>query len=634
MSTAYVGPLVPAEVVDSLQAGDLLRNSGFSPFGSAAEFITPLASIIISHFLMSLRQSTHESQQAQDDTRYSATRSRSGGTSQSVSLRFASFVGDMGEFLGHDSDYGYDEADTVAPGALGPRESCALERVEGNGIPGEIFTTVIPRPTATIVYESAHNMKVLKINNDPRVGRKEVAMDYDILHIVLGLSSKPEILSLMTKCRDMHEVGIKRLLALDIPIHKNNTFSFAQFMLADPQFRLMHLQHLHIVVPEGPFEVLWMGMMLHDILGDSSRPPQIKTISITHSERWLSANRWFYRFCISLQGLEEIDLREVGRVASKLLQEVSSEIVTARIAFDSQYPRAPPHDISSLLVNSTTRLQDLRYYGAWFQSHTVQFLALHTLEIPHCDITEIKSLLLTFPNLRSLYTTSKSWSGDIYLGRHTHIRDINLAFQEAHGRWTRLDRLSGSMDQIYVLGITSPVEFLELESKMSIENLTFVSALLADANPSRLRLILNMSYFPLALLPEMLNHSTALSHVYLTVDLPNNGAKMSDIIRILMEQVRLLPPLTHLVIRWSTMLYGSLNGPKRRSNVVDDLANLGRAIMGELPSLRFVGIESTNRAGYCMRGGDQTQLSQPVVIELTEEDGRRVISEEQMTWRP
>lgn len=101
-----------------------------------------------------------------------------------------------------------------------------------------------------------------------------------------------------------------------------------------------------------------------------------------------------------------------------------------------------------------------------------------------------------------------------------------------------------------------------------------------------------------------------------------------------MEQVRLLPPLTHLVIRWSTMLYESLDGLKRRSNVVDDLANLGRAIMGELPSLRYVGIKATNRAGYCMRGSDQAHLAQRVVIELTEEDGMRVISEERMMWRP
>ncbi|EMD30894.1 hypothetical protein CERSUDRAFT_100903 [Gelatoporia subvermispora B] len=106
-------------------------------FSFATGFIAPLSSIIISHFLMSLRQVASALQDYEDNVWQASMHSRTWGTSQSFSLKFASFVDDMGESLGQDSDYANAEISAVEHHVLHLQESSALctsTVVEANSI--------------------------------------------------------------------------------------------------------------------------------------------------------------------------------------------------------------------------------------------------------------------------------------------------------------------------------------------------------------------------------------------------------------------------------------------------------------------------------------------------------------------
>jgi len=73
----------------------------------AGSFATPLSSIIVTHFLLNLREVAYGAQNSVDDSRSPSfvSAGRAGRVrSQTSSLWFASFVGNMGEQLKHGSD--------------------------------------------------------------------------------------------------------------------------------------------------------------------------------------------------------------------------------------------------------------------------------------------------------------------------------------------------------------------------------------------------------------------------------------------------------------------------------------------------------------------------------------------------
>jgi len=88
----------------------------------AGSFATPLSSIIVTHFLLSLREVAHGAQNGTDNSQSpSSLQADHAGEarSQTPSLRFASFVGNMGEQPDHSSGSGdldlawNDECDSV-----------------------------------------------------------------------------------------------------------------------------------------------------------------------------------------------------------------------------------------------------------------------------------------------------------------------------------------------------------------------------------------------------------------------------------------------------------------------------------------------------------------------------------------
>ena len=66
---------------------------------------------MISHFLMNLRKAGGQWQRGGRDLWGSTNGSQYEGMSQPRTLRFAAFVGDMGEPLDHDLDHAYDDGD-------------------------------------------------------------------------------------------------------------------------------------------------------------------------------------------------------------------------------------------------------------------------------------------------------------------------------------------------------------------------------------------------------------------------------------------------------------------------------------------------------------------------------------------
>ncbi|EMD39746.1 hypothetical protein CERSUDRAFT_92236 [Gelatoporia subvermispora B] len=94
---------------------------------SVQDFTTPLSSVIISHFLMNLRQASSTGNQEMTSQSWSDEQ----GRSPAVSLRFASFIDNMGESLTH----GYDPADT----------DFSLTKVHDTNLPeDEISVSMIP----------------------------------------------------------------------------------------------------------------------------------------------------------------------------------------------------------------------------------------------------------------------------------------------------------------------------------------------------------------------------------------------------------------------------------------------------------------------------------------------------------
>ncbi|OCH87923.1 hypothetical protein OBBRIDRAFT_889453 [Obba rivulosa] len=464
----------------------------------------------------------------------------------------------------------------------------------------------------------------------------KIGLCFDVLLVVLTFLSKPETLSMMLTCRDLHKEGIKQLLSLDIPLHEHNIALYGRFMLADPSFRLSYLRRLHIRVPKTEESILKMGNVLYDVL--SHRPSLgINHLYIDDSERWLIMNPCFFDLFLAWRNLEHLVFEEATTQTCQFLQQIEADLITARIVFNSRNPRSryirhARHDIGSLLGKSNLRLQELRYDGALLRSSTDRFPALHTLELTMNEILDIKPLVLSFPHIRSLRLTTNR---QVAIGHPSGLSDIrgpNTKFQAEHFRWIWMDRLSGDMGQIYALGLTSSVRLLDLENHVDEDNHAFVSELLRDTSPTRLRFVIRLHSFPVSILPVALRDASGLSHLYLTISLRGFVEGIDDTIRMLVEQLGLLPPITHLVIHWQKIQFSDEDMVTNASDLSRiNFATLGQQIMEALSSLRFIGIEGTGCTSfYCLK--DEASEDHYRLQDLSEEGGLQVIAAEDMRW--
>ena len=319
--------------------------------------------------------------------------------------------------------------------------------------------------------------------------------------------------ALSQTCKFLHFEGV-RLLSSDVRVNRRVP-SFCLFMLRDRSARPPLMRTMYVDVREltedtiKPFsEILHCAVNLTDLmiyaldhpgLSSSSRGTLCSTIASLVSVRYLSLSSIY-----SLRTLESL-LRDIRAPLSSFPLRFPLE---GEDNHGSPIMYARRRDPIFLLSTLRSTLEVVSVHGpATFGSYTCVYPLVKELRIPDYvfSIPIIKPMIMSFPRLQILYIGSSDNSyirdpheedtlNQIHIGKRSiqQCHDVNRQDQWEHGTWPMLKSFKATIIAAYALGLTCPVERMQLVStggKRSHE-LVMLSAILSDTKPRSLRLAL------------------------------------------------------------------------------------------------------------------------------------------------
>lgn len=188
-----------------------------------------------------------------------------------------------------------------------------------------------------------------------------------------------------------------------------------------------------------------------------------------------------------------------------MLRSLQSELISANINFSSDgedafFDVVPEHDWplyhpAVLLKNSASTLETLTSYR-WFThpnrapDPTLVYPRMRKIYHERALLPLTVSYIRAYPNLAYLKLTESElgadWRPDIQ--RCTRRRHLNIAQQVASGcTWRELGEFRGILADLYVLGLTCPIDKVELRD-LPDQVLFMLEPVLSDARPRRLKL--------------------------------------------------------------------------------------------------------------------------------------------------
>ena len=151
--------------------------------------------------------------------------------------------------------------------------------------------------------------------------------------------------------------------------------------------------------------------------------------------------------------------------------------------------RQPSFDPIMALSAFTRTLVTLDLCEPRLRSHSIAYPCLTTLSISRWNVFDLKPLLQSFPALQDLeivnilYDEQRMTNEQVQNALRARNRDISFM---AH--WSGLNRFTGSVDALYLLGITRHIRYWNvLEPISSTSAIERFNACIADIRPSQLR---------------------------------------------------------------------------------------------------------------------------------------------------
>lgn len=331
-------------------------------------------------------------------------------------------------------------------------------------------------------------------------------LNYDILLEVMKMCERPDCSRFMRTSRFFHTHGFEALLSHDISTSTEECLTrILAFLRKDPDKRFKFVRSMQFDFPELTNTAT---LELADAL---RRMVNLTALSIQYSEDVILSDPEpaLFDAIAALTSLRELDLEYVGEHSIRLLQSLRSELVEVNVHildmtdyqnfFDYMIPAGdrPLYHPAVLLQHSRSTLQELSSYGWYMDADTPPDPALVYPQMRQLDLECslfpcTLPLINAYPNLTHLRFHTGESEHEQYLKPEIEAYDarhaLNVSQQQASGRtWESLHEYSGSLVDLYLLGLTCPINSVYLHSMPTVLH-HMLPAVLAYARPRDLTL--------------------------------------------------------------------------------------------------------------------------------------------------
>ena len=313
-------------------------------------------------------------------------------------------------------------------------------------------------------------------------------LNFDIFHqIMANAAHKSTVLSCMKTCRALHRFGVPILLRFPVTISYNRLASFCTFMLAKHPPRMQWLRQLCLAVYWSGYPPIEEKENIFDLLAQVLENAEgLEDLRILGMKEVLDLSPRLSDTLCNLTSLRNLAVLDFNQECSLILSRMDIPKMR-KLCLQFYYS----YNLSYSLKPFQEHLEELHICGpAEFYSFSPTMPRVTKFTLEDIDLSNIlvPPLLTSFPNLKSfsLVTDRGSKLGADFWQSH-HL--LNQS-QYHDGDWDQLSHVRGTALSLYVLGLNSSVEHLELV-RFDEGSLPFLSTLLHDLRPTVLSLEMN-----------------------------------------------------------------------------------------------------------------------------------------------
>lgn len=292
----------------------------------------------------------------------------------------------------------------------------------------------------------------------------QVALNIDVLRLILIFCDTRDLLQASAACWQLRDEAVKELISR--PVHLKNyaqVESFCRLVLSGDQsrprfIRILILETQRSLHAPGP----------HLLLEVINRATQLRVLQLRWCDSYFEFDQRFAGAVRDLEHLRHLEIstsenKQDGKIAAMLLG-LRSPLKTLELtdAADNGFGDTFP----DTLAQRQNRLETLRifYPGLdlmqWTPFHFARKLDL-TIGDRRISLERLASI---FPNLREVAVRAHYFEIDLTSPsiETMQTREDAIAFQRSGGGWQSLDKITGTIGDLYVLCITCPVRCVDL----------------------------------------------------------------------------------------------------------------------------------------------------------------------------
>ncbi|EMD40323.1 hypothetical protein CERSUDRAFT_91039 [Gelatoporia subvermispora B] len=343
---------------------------------------------------------------------------------------------------------------------------------------------------------------------------------YDVFDYLMAFLETRELLSVMSTCRTLYNIALRHLLRapIQLGLDTSRQTSFCDFVLADAQRRCSLIRRFgfyafvdQLRTSDGAQPSCPIDKLIR-VLGHSQN---LRALEIGVSDE-LVTYPGFSRALTSNHNLKSLSFwcYTDSKETISILRSLQCPLVSLRVYFTANLTP----DIQALLAHLAPYLQTLHTGGVKFpKTVSTPFTKLHTLTLRSRVMNfDAHHLAQLFPNLQSLV-----FECDVNPVDKTAIDDSwKRITPHKDAGWSRLQHIRGSVENLHQLGLTCPVDYVELELNVAAD-IDRAAEILDNLRPVKLRLYPPMLHRSMtAILPAMQRQK--ISHLILLVMMDTN----------------------------------------------------------------------------------------------------------------
>ncbi|EJF57091.1 hypothetical protein DICSQDRAFT_129674 [Dichomitus squalens LYAD-421 SS1] len=219
--------------------------------------------------------------------------------------------------------------------------------------------------------------------------------------------------------------------------------------------------------PHPSDEVVWyLAETLYSIRLQAT---YFTSLDLSYANRLLSPHLPLAFVIASLTTLKRIFLEGFGRNCGSMIRRMQSALLDVKLFREGKNCREgiefpllhPDNDPILLLQPFHLTLQSFRTDLPIHALHGLRYLNMTTLNLGNIEKPAVSIYVAAFPNLLRLAISFRT-TDVLHPSGESDNRRLSIAQQVQYDTWRSLDKVEGELDDLYMLGLTCPVNEVEI----------------------------------------------------------------------------------------------------------------------------------------------------------------------------